>query len=94
MEIDILLLLSDKDNYYKYNKYIKDYTLTKECNIIIRDINARRIGHEVRSSSIQFISILYFSTEELQILLTNYPACSPFYQISPIVFPYLFAFQL
>jgi len=39
MEIDILLLLSDKDNYYKYNKYIKDYTLTKECNIIIRDMD-------------------------------------------------------
>ena len=29
MELDILLLLSIKDNYYKYNKYIKDYiTLT------------------------------------------------------------------
>ena len=39
MEIDILLLLSDKDNYYNYNKYIKDYTLTKECNIIIRDMD-------------------------------------------------------
>ena len=39
MEIDILLLLSDKDNYYKYNKYIKDYTLTKECNIILKDMD-------------------------------------------------------
>jgi replicative DNA helicase len=39
MELDILLLLSIKDNYYKYNKYIKDYTLTKECNLILRDMD-------------------------------------------------------
>ena len=39
MELDILLLLSYKDNYYKYNKYIKDYTLTSECNTILKDMD-------------------------------------------------------
>ncbi len=47
MELDILKLLSIKDNYYHYIKYIKEHTLTKESYIILKDMDKYYIDTSV-----------------------------------------------
>lgn len=40
MELDVLKLISNKDNYDSYITYIKDYMLTSHCRNIVKDIPA------------------------------------------------------
>jgi len=40
MEILLLYILSTKDRYNRFKKFIKEHTLTKEINIIIKDMEA------------------------------------------------------
>jgi len=39
MELDIIQFLTNKINFDRYAKHIKDYTLTKECSTIIKDFD-------------------------------------------------------
>lgn len=40
MSINILYLLSNKEYYYKYKEFIKDYTISKESSQVLKDMDA------------------------------------------------------